>query len=454
MLITILATIVVLGVLIFVHELGHFLTAKAVDIEVPRFSIGFGPKVIGFTRGETEYVISLLPLGGYVKMAGMEELEMVEGPADAPAPEGTPPGPRHFDAKSLPARILVISAGVIMNLLFAVLVFGLVSGTYGLPVEPPTVIGGVSEEILPTGAEALAAVPRGARITAVGEESVEDWADLRLRINMMAQGENTIAFANAEPVVVDIESSDSARAMLFFALEPHVETEARLEQVVADGPAAAAGLQAGDLVIEANGQPITSWQEFVGIVEAHAGQQLGMVVERDGARVATRVVPEANTLANGRVYGRIGVQRSALADAGLPREQLQPLSAVAYGFTRTWDVVVLTVDFLGGMFTGRHSARNIGGPIEIGRISGQVARAGLEQFLNFMALFSVNLAVLNLLPIPVLDGGQLMFLLFEGVRGRPLSIEQRMRLTQVGFVMIMLIMAWAIGNDVLRALGI
>ncbi|MGH7444440.1 MAG: RIP metalloprotease RseP, partial [Longimicrobiales bacterium] len=396
----------------------------------------------------------LLPLGGYVKMAGMEELEMVEGPADSPAAASTPPGPRHFDAKSLPARVLVISAGVIMNLLFAILVFGLVAGTYGLPIEPPPVIGGVSEEILPAGAEALSALPRGTRITAVGDEPVEDWGDLRLRINMMAEGANSISFANADAVAVNIESSDSARAMLFFALEPLVDTEARLEQVVADGPAAAAGLRAGDLVVEANGQPITSWQEFVDAVEANAGQQLNMVVERDGARVQTTVVPDANRLANGRVYGRIGVQRAGMLDAGLPRERLQPLSAVAYGFTRTWDVVVLTVDFLGGMFTGRHSARNIGGPIEIGRISGQVARAGMEQFLNFMALFSVNLAVLNLLPIPVLDGGQLMFLLFEGVRGRPLSIEQRMRLTQVGFVMILLIMAWAIGNDVLRALGI
>ncbi len=453
MLITILATVVVLGVLIFVHELGHFLTAKAVDIEVPRFSIGFGPKVIGFKRGETEYVISLLPLGGYVKMAGMEELEMVEGPADSPAAEGRTPGPRHFDAKSLPARVLVISAGVIMNLLFTVLVFGAVGGTYGVPIEPPPVLGDVSEEILPEGAEALSAIPRGTRITSVGGETVEDWGDLRLRINLMAAGENEIAFANRAPVRVDIESTDSARAMLFFSLQPLAQTEARLQQIAADGPAAAAGLEAGDVVVEVDAQRVGSWQEFVAAVEASAGQNLRLTVERDGARIETTVVPEANRLADGRVYGRIGVQGAGV-EAGLPRARLQPLPAVAYGFTRTWDVVVLTVDFLGGMFTGRHSARNIGGPIEIGRISGQVARAGLEQFLNFMALFSVNLAVLNLLPIPVLDGGQLMFLLFEGVRGRPLSIEQRMRLTQVGFVMILLIMAWAIGNDVLRALGI
>lgn len=453
MLITVVAFIVVLGVLILVHELGHLITAKAVDIEVPRFSIGFGPKLFGFTRGETEYVVSLLPLGGYVKMAGMEELEMVEGATDSPRAEGRIPSPRHFDAKSLPARMLVISAGVIMNLLFAVLVFGAVGAIWGVPIEPPPVIGGVTEELLPAGAETLAEVPRGTRIRSVGGEPVEDWGDLRIGISMMAAGENVIELEGHEPVRVDVASSDSARAMLFLAIEPLVETPARLQQVVADGPAAAAGLAAGDVVVEADGRRVGSWQEFVAAVESRPGVPLGLVVERDGARVETSVVPEANQLASGRIYGRIGVQ-GAGSEAGLPRERMGALAAAGYGFERTWEVVVLTVDFLGGMFTGRHSARNIGGPIEIGRISGQVARAGMESFLNFLALFSVNLAVLNLLPIPVLDGGQLVFLFYEGVRGRPMSMEARMRLTQVGFVIILLIMAWALGNDLMRAFGI
>jgi regulator of sigma E protease len=453
MLITVLATVVVLGVLIFVHELGHFLTAKAVDIEVPRFSIGFGPKVIGFTRGETEYVISLLPLGGYVKMAGMEELEMVEGPTDSPRAEGREPNPRHFEAKSLPARVLVISAGVLMNVLFAIVVFGATAGIWGVPIEPPPIVGGVAEEYLPEGAEALAELPAGARITAIDGEPVEDWGELRLRISTLQQGPNTIEFANAAPVQVNVASSDSVRAMLFLSLEPQVSTPPVLQQIAADGPAAAAGLEDGDLVIEVDGRPITSWQEFVAAVEANAAQSMPISVQRDGARVDLAVTPRADTLPNGRIYGRIGVAGAA-AQSGVPRERVAPLAAAAYGVERTWDVVVLTVDFLGGMFTGRHSARNIGGPIEIGRISGQVARAGMETFLNFMALFSVNLAVLNLLPIPVLDGGQLVFLLVEGVRGRPLSVTQRMRLTQVGFIIILLIMAWAIGNDVLRALGI
>ena len=449
----IVAFIIVIGILILVHELGHLLTAKAVDIEVPRFSIGFGPRVFGFTKGETEYVISLLPLGGYVKMAGMEELEMVEGQTESPRAEGKQPDARHFDAKSLPARMLVISAGVIMNFLFAALVFGIVGGVWGVPIEPPTVLGDVSEEYLSEGTQELATVPRGARIVSIGGETVEDWGDLQLVIGLMRPGRNVIEFENAPPVTVDVAGTDSARFQLFAALQPMVQTPARLQNVVPDGPAAAAGIEPGDVVVEAGGQPLASWQEFVRAVESSPNQPLELVVERDGERVATTVVPEPTELAGGHTYGRIGVQGSAAA-SGLPREQLGFIDAAGYGFERTWQVVVLTVDFLGGMFTGRHSARNIGGPIEIGRISGQVAEAGLESFLNFLALFSVNLAVLNLLPIPVLDGGQLVFLLYEGVRGKPPSMAARMRLTQIGFFIILLIMAWAIGNDLLRVFGI
>lgn len=449
----IVAFIIVIGILILVHELGHLLTAKAVDIEVPRFSIGFGPRLFGFRRGETEYVVSLLPLGGYVKMAGMEELEMVEGQSDSPRAEGQQPNARHFDAKSLPARMLVISAGVIMNFLFAVLVFGIVGGVWGVPIEPPAIIGGVTEEYLSEGTAALVDVPRGTRITSVSGQDVEDWGDLRLAISLMRPGANVIEFDNAPPVTVDVAGTDSARFQLFAALEPMVQVDPRLQQVLPDGPGAEAGLQAGDLIIAAGGQPVSSWQDFVTAVEARPGQPLTLVVDRHGERIETDVVPEPRELADGRTYGRIGVQ-GAPSESALPREQLGVIDAAGYGFERTWQVVVLTVDFLGGMFTGRHSARNLGGPIAIGQISGQVAQAGLESFLNFLALFSVNLAVLNLLPIPVLDGGQLVFLLYEGVRGRPPSMQARMRLTQIGFFIILLIMAFAIGNDLLRVFGI
>ena len=457
MLITILSTIVVLGVLIFVHELGHFVTAKAVDIEVPRFSIGFGPKVIGFRRGETEYVISLLPLGGYVKMAGMEELEMIEGqpgitePAEAPTKRTDG---RDFDSKPLWARALVISAGVIMNILFAIVVFTGNALVYGVPQEPEPVIGGITEELVPEGAEALYGVPSGSRIVTIAGDSIGDWEDLRIALLTTRAGDTQIELAGREPITVALPSNDSARASLFIAIEPVTASPPRISQVVADGPAATAGLRANDLIVRAGGQPVETWQQFVSIVEANPGIAVPLVVERGGEQLNLAVTPSSNTAgSSGFQFGRIGVGGAGI-DAGLTRSRPSPIRAIAYGTERTWDTASLVVGFLGGMFTGQYSPRNLGGPIEIGRISGQVARAGFEQFLSFMALFSVNLAVLNLLPIPVLDGGQLVFLGVEAVRGRPLSIEQRMRFTQVGFVIILMIMAWAIGNDILRVFGI
>ena len=189
------------------------------------------------------------------------------------------------------------------------------------------------------------------------------------------------------------------------------------------------------------------------LIERSPGQPVPLLVDRDGERMQFSVTPEDRTLESGLRIGKIGVGGPS-ASEHLPRVRQGPLDAVAHGAQQTGDVVALTLDFLGGMFTGRHSARNIGGPIMIGQMSGEFARAGAESLLRFMAILSVNLAVLNLLPIPVLDGGHLVFLGAEAVRGKPLSIQARMRATQVGMVFIILLMTWAIGNDVLRVFGL
>jgi regulator of sigma E protease len=466
MLITILATAVVLGVLIFIHELGHFLTAKLVDIEVPRFSIGFGPKVLGFRRGETEYVLSALPLGGYVKMAGMEDLEAIEGGGGSgqakepgpiaeprPAPE-TPRTvrPRDFEAKSLPARTLVISAGVLMNLLFAYLCWSLIAMVWGVPEVPRSVVGSVVEEYLPPGTSQLASIPRGSRITAVGNRPVTDFDDLRIALSTIRPGPTTVQFENAPPVQIDIPSRDSLRGSLMAAIEPVYQAEPVLDVVADTGAAGRAGVRAGDRILSAGGQPIENWQEFVSVIETHPGQPVPLVIERDGEQVNLSVIPDSRSLPDGRAYGRIGVQANR-PERGLPRVRYGPIDALGYGASETWHWVALTVDFLAGLFRGEQSARSVGGVITIADISGQAARAGLETFLNFMALLSVNLAVLNLLPIPVLDGGQLVFLGVEAVRGRALSLKQRMRLSQVGFIIILAIMAFAIRNDLLRVFG-
>jgi regulator of sigma E protease len=469
MLITILATIVVLGVLILVHELGHFWAAKSMDIEVPRFSIGLGPKMVGFTRGETEYVISWLPLGGYVKMAGMEEMEAIEGgakPKNTVSGAGTAvdlgvevedprqAGPRDFESKSIAARTLVISAGVIMNLIFAFLVFSLMAFVWGTRVSPITRIGGISEELLPQGTEQLATLPAGTRITAVGRTSVENFTDLQIAITKVAPGDLEFRFDSHAPITVAVPAGDSARASLVAAFEPALSIPPVLGTVVANSPADRAGLEPGDRIDSANGQKVTNWQQMVSIVESNAGKPVRLVVERDGSPVNVTVTPDQKTLGSKHTYGRVGVSpQSSLADA-FPRQRASFLGAFANGAERTWEVVAMTVGFLKDLVTGGASPRNLGGPILIGKLSGQVARAGLEQFLGFMALFSVNLAVLNLLPIPVLDGGHLVFLGWEAIRGKPLSLENRMRLSQVGFFIVIAIMVWALSNDVLRLFGI
>lgn len=360
MIFTIVVTIVVLGVLIFVHELGHFAAAKSVDIEVPRFSIGLGPKMLGFRRGETEYVISWIPLGGYVKMAGMAEEEVtskLEGGAEQ-APVA--PSPRDFDGKPLWARVLVISAGVLMNWLFAIVAF-----------------------------------------TAIA----------------MSQGV-------AEP---------------------------RIASVVEGSPAEAAGLQEGDLIRRIDGTRVRDGTQVIIGIERKPGEPLEIVVDRAGESVTTTATPEVveefnEVLGQMRTVGKVGIGiETTRGEVGFGGAVTQ-----GWGNTVYWSRTI--VQFLGDLVTGRSSAREVGGPLMIGEISGQAARAGFWQLLGFMAIISINLAVFNLLPIPVLDGGHLLFLGIEAIRGKALSIDQRLRFTTVGMVFVVGLMLWAVGNDLVRVL--
>jgi regulator of sigma E protease len=445
--ISILATIIILGVLIFVHELGHFATAKWANIEVPRFSIGLGPKMIGFTRGETEYVISWIPLGGYVRMAGMEDMEALEGEHDAGPARSTG---RDFESKSLPVRAVVIAAGVIMNVLFAWFLYTVIALAWGVRTTPDAIVGDVQEERVPPGAEALLDIPLGARITAVNGQPVTDFGDVHQHM-AMARDTIRLEFENAPPLTVPVPSADAERADLIFSLEPRYELPAIVGEVGEGSPAEEAGVREGDRVVAVEGAPIGDWQELVAALESRPGQPVALAVERDGIMVELTVTPEAREIpaAVDRTVGRVGIGRTPL-----PRERLGPVAAAAWGGAETMRITRLILDYLRGLFTGAASPRDVGGPILIYQITDQVARIGLVAFLDFMALFSINLAILNLLPIPILDGGQLVFLAVEGVRGKPLSMEQRMRLSQLGLVLIVGIMVWAVANDFLRLFGL
>lgn len=450
---TVLATIVVLGVLIFVHELGHFGAAKLVGIEVQRFSIGLGPKVFGFKAGETEYVLSAIPLGGYVKMGGMDDevMERVEGGA---AETPRVPSDRDFDRKPIWARTLVISAGVIMNMLFAFAAYTFVAAQWGIPDYATTRVGQIETAELPPGAEALATVEPGSRIARIDGQPLGNWGELVDGLLESPEGPLTIDFVEPTRTVdIRLTAERSERVALARAFQPWIE--AGVGGVMPGSPAEEGGLEAGDRITTVAGTPVQSWWDLVRQIESRPGQRVEIGLDRQGRELVRAVTvgsEEERRDGASVVVGKIGVQPPSspmiFTEASLGQ-------AVGQGYRETVAYTGLILGFLKDLVTGGISPRSVGSIVTIGEASGQAAEAGFDVFLRFMALFSVNLAVLNLLPIPVLDGGHLLFLAIEAVRGgRALSVEQRLRWSNVGFIVLVGIMLWALSNDFLRLLGL
>jgi len=448
-LVAIVAGVVVIGVLIFVHELGHFLAAKAVGIAVLRFSFGLGPRTpIGIQIGETDYCLSWIPFGGFVKMAGLEE-EGAPGGLEGARQEVEVPPERTFDAKPLWARIVVILAGVAMNAVFAFALYVVIAKAYGVRFDPTVTVGSVDASRLPMGAAALRSLQAGDRIVRVNRDSVGSWDDVVEALLTAPGSRITIEVAGrSAPILADVSPSEAARDSLASAIAPW--HEAIVGTVVPGQPAAQAGLEPGDRIVMAGAHPVPSWEVLVGIIEGSAGKPLPLVVRRGAEELHLTPTPKAQRtrdLATGetRVVGRIGIGTQSL-----PSRPLGWVAAAGAGLGQTVRAGGLILFTLKGLFTGAVSVRDIGGPILVGQMSGEFAQRGLDYFLGFIALFSINLAILNLLPIPVLDGGHIVFLVIEGVRGRPLSLEQRQRLTQIGFFVLVGIMALALANDFLR----
>lgn len=451
-LLNILALIVVLGVLIFVHELGHFMAAKAAGIYVHRFSLGMGKPIKALTwhRGETEYVVSWLPIGGYVKMASRDEDPASSALEGGPASAGVPPD-RVYEAKPVWVRVIVILAGVTMNTLFAWLVFFGLYYANGLSVTPITRVGAVAGP-LPAGAEALAQLSPGDRITRVAGQPVESWDDI-----------NEVFLSNsADSFAVELEGKPALMVRLHRdALEARLRAVQALRPflvpvmgVVTPGePAARAGVQVGDTLVAVDGSPVTQWTDAVALIEARPDADVRLEVGRPGGRV----VLSAHTIGE-MVKDSTGIRPVGKLRLGVKiPEHHVPLTlgqAVVAGGRQTLLVSTQIVRLVRGMFSGRVSTREIGGPIAISIAAGQSAQLGFTAFLAFMATISVNLAVLNMLPIPVLDGGQFLFLLGEAVLRRPLSTKLRERLSFVGLILIAMLMLLAFSNDIRRWLGL
>lgn len=455
MLLTLAAFVFVLGVLIFVHELGHFLAAKAAGVGVPRFSIGFGPATpLTFRRGETEYRVAWIPIGGYVKMASREEQEAMESLEGGEVAQDFPPE-KLFESKPLRARIVVISAGVIMNVLFAWAVYTGITAAYGKSEDPTTTLARVDETKLPDAARDLAGLPFGTQIVRINGDTMTSLNAIRDAILDLTSERLRFDFAGGlDPVILPIPGTDAeARIALWNALVPLWEP--RVGSVLPGKPAAAAGLEPGDLVVSIGGDTVRSWGEMVDLIQPEAGNELEVKVARAEGTVqlVVRVEEEVErdpVSGETRSVGKIGIGPAAVEPR---RVHYGLLASAVEGARITVDDIGKVLFTLRGMVLRQISPRELGGPIFIGQVSGQFAAAGLQPFLIFMAFLSVNLAILNLLPIPVLDGGHLVFLLIEGVRGKPLSLTVRMRLTQLGLFVLLGIMVFALTNDVLRVFG-
>jgi regulator of sigma E protease len=450
---TILALLIVLGVLIFIHEAGHFLAAKWAGIYVHRFSLGLGSPIpwLTFRRGETEYSISWLPLGGYVKMASREE-DVTSSALEGGQVGTVVPADRVFEAKPVWKRMIVILAGVTMNALFAWAAFSFLAAKNGRQIDPSTTVGRVLEEMVPEGGEALRQIPSGARIVGINGQRVSSWNEVTDRIANVPDPEIRIDLDNGETVVLPIhQDALEQRLKAAQALQPF--RMAVIGQVLPGRPAERAGLQSGDTILTLNGRAVSQWYDVLEALQTNAGQRLTMTVGGASGRRSVAVKPDLETVegldGKPQKVGRIGIA----VKLDTRSEPLGPGEALVEGWNATMSASTQIVRTVRGLFSGRISRREVGGPIMIGQLAGESARMGLDPFLAFMALISINLAILNLLPVPVLDGGQFLFLLAEAVIRRPLPLKLRERLTAVGMVLIVLLMGLAFSNDIRRLFG-
>ena len=456
MVFTIIIALFVLGVLILVHELGHFIAAKLVDIQVLRFSIGLGKPLATWVRGETEYALSVVPFGGYVKMAGDDPAEGLEG--GVVTEKVTTDPARHFDNKHVLQRFFVIFSGPLANFLLAVVLYQGIFFFQGADTIGTTVIETVEPEYaLP----ASAAIRDNSKVISVNGRQVKIWNDVLEGI--VSPGSTTTVLELQETgsdnkyEVTIPTATDSLRRQLATSLSAF--SAARVGMLVPDKPARKAGIKSGDLIVEIDGQKIESWRDMTNIIHTSAGVPLSLKVDRGGQLLTFDITPELGKLPqpDGTFIelGLIGIEHD------FDRVPMSLGESIVAGASHTYFTTVAIVRSLVQLFTGLVSrtisisdAKDVvGGPVLIGQMAGEWARSG--RLWAFMAIISINLAILNLLPIPVLDGGHLLFLLIEVVRfGRPLSPGQRVRMIQVGMIIVFGLMILATANDVRRLIGL
>lgn len=451
---TLILTIIVLGVLVFVHELGHFVTAKWAGVGVPRFSIGLGPRLVGVQVGETDYCLSAIPFGGYVKMAGMEGEEAFEslegGEVSGEEAEALSPAKR-FENKSVAWRLAILSAGVAMNFLLGWCIYVGLAWRDGIPTLAGTAIAGVDSTVAAAHPELEALA--GESISGVAGRSVSNWEELSEALLAAEGTELGIALASGRSVTIAV-AGEADRERIAIGLVPLVPSV--IHDVQGGSPAARGGIQPGDRVVSIDGIETPSFDRLSEVVQARPERIVPVVVERQvdgGVRQLSLTVETGVEKAPQPPDGKFVDVGVLGVGARIDRIDLGPGEAIVAGTQAAGRASMLILGGLYDIVTGRVSLKAVGGPVAIGQLTGHFARQGLSSLLGWVALFSINLAILNLLPIPVLDGGHILFLGIEATRGRPLSTTQKLRLSQVGLAFLVLLMAWAFTADILRVVG-
>ncbi len=463
--ITVFAFLLTLGLVVIVHELGHFLFCKLFGIYVKTFSIGIGPKFARKKWGETEYVLSAIPFGGYVKMAGegiMEEIQDTgtweerkyplgteEGNAEAAGQDDHIPPHRHLYSRPAWQRLLVFIAGPLFNLVLAFILYAGLILSNGLQNIPFTTVGGITED---SPAQA-AGFQVGDRILQVDGQPVETWGAIEealVPVELRKTGvvPSAAVKVNRDDQMLTLEMQpvfDEAAGYWSLGLEVWNTTVGLVKK---NGPAAALGLQMGDVVTSVNGQAVTSFSQIARIINDNPDQALQIVWVRDGVRQSGSVTPELKETEPGVMKGRI------FMEPFFTYEKVGLGTAIVLGYQRTVGTIRVTVRVLGDFVMRRLGLDAVGGPLRIGQAAGEMLSWSFSHLMYFVAFFSINLFLLNLMPIPVLDGGHVLFLLLEVVRGgKPVPERLQAIATQVGLILLLLFMTFVVVLDVWKVTG-
>ena len=444
---TLLAFIFAILILVSLHEFGHYIVARLCGVKVVRFSVGFGKPFFSKKRGDTEWCLAPIPLGGYVKMVDTREGEVAQ--ADLPYA---------FDKQHPAKRIAIVAAGPLTNLALAVLLYGL-SFSFGVTEIRPYV-GTVEPDTI----AARAGFQSGDRIQSVNSIPVEDWGSaqteiaLNLEAGKVAVAVQTVSGAQTVRTIDAAgteEAGKIAKNQGYIGLMPF-KISTVIGGVEKGSPADKAGLKTGDKLTAADGKPITSWQEWANLTRQSPGRKIALTYERDGQARTADIRPDTVERSDKTLIGRVGLlpQSDKAWDRQI-RRNYRPsvVRAFGMGWEKTVSYSWTTVKFFGKLISGNASASHISGPLTIADIAGQSAELGLQSYLEFLALVSISLGVLNLLPVPVLDGGHLVFYTAEWIRGKPLGERIQNIGLRFGLALMMLMMAIAFFNDITRLLG-